>query len=82
MHVKLLHLVTGRSQVFPGIELAGLLIEDLADGGGHRKTAVRVDVDLADSALTGLSELLLGNTDSVRKLATMLVDDVNILLRD
>ncbi len=80
MHVKLLHLVAGRTQVLPGIELTGLLIEDLADGGGHRETAVGVDVDLADSALAGLSELLLGDTDSIRKFAAVGVDDVNILL--
>ena len=82
MHVKLLHLVAGRTEVFTRVELTGFLVEYLANSCGHCKTAVRVDVDLADSALTGLSELLLGNTDSVRKLATMLVDDVNILLRD
>ena len=80
VHVKLLHLVTGRSEVLPRIELAGLLVEDLTDGGGHCKTAVGVDVDLADSALGGLAELLLGNTDCIRQFATVGVDDVHILL--
>ena len=80
MHIELLHLVAGRSEVLPGIELTGLLIEDLADGGGHCKTAVGVDVDLADSALGSLAELLLGDTDSVRQLATVGIDDVDIFL--
>ena len=81
MHIELLHLVAGRSEVLPGVELTGLLVEDLADGGGHCKTAVGVDVDLADSALGGLAELLLGDTDSVGKLSTMGIDNVNIFLR-
>ena len=37
VHVEFLHLVTGGAEVLPGIELAGLLVEDLTDGGGHRK---------------------------------------------
>ena len=31
--IELLHLVTGGTEVLAGIKLAGLLIEDLADGG-------------------------------------------------
>ena len=43
---------------------------------------VGVDVDLADSALGSLAELILGDTDSVGELAAVLVDDVDILLWD
>ena len=80
MHVELLHLVAGRAEVFARVELAGLLVEDPADGCGHGQTAVGVDVDLAHCALGGLAELLLGDTDSVGKLAAMLVDHVDIFL--
>ena len=46
------------------------------------QTGVGVDVDLANSALCSLAELLLGNTNSVGQLASVLVDDVDILLRN
>ena len=78
--VELLHLVAGRAEIFAGIELSGLLVEHLAHGCGHGKTAVGVDVDLAYVHLGCLAELLLGDADSVRKLAAILVDDVDILL--
>ena len=80
--VEFLHLVTGGAQIFTRVKLTGLVVEDLADGGGHCKTAVGVDVDLADSALGGLAELLLRNTYCIREFAAKLVDDVHILLRD
>jgi len=80
--VELLHLVAGWSEVLSWVELTWLLGEDLADSGGHGETGVRVDVDLADSALGGLTKLLLRDTYSVRKLATVLVDDIDIFLRN
>ena len=81
VHVELLHFVTGGAAVFAGIEFAGFLGKDLADGCGHCKTAVGVDIDLADSALAGLTKLLFGNTHCIGKFAAILVDDVNIFLR-
>ena len=78
--IELLHLVAGGSQVLTRVELTGLVVEDLADGCGHCKTAIGVDVDLADSALGGLAELLLGNTYCIGKLAAVCVDDIDILL--
>ena len=82
MHIKFLHFVAGRAEVFAGIKLTGFLSEDLADGCGHCKTAVGVDVDLADCALGCLTELLLGNTYCIGKFSAELVDCVNILLRN
>ena len=82
MNVEFLHLVTGGAEILAGIELTGLLVEYFTHGGCHCKTAVGVDVDLADCALGGLTKLLLGNTYCIRKLATVGVDDVNILLRN
>ena len=81
MHIELLHLVTGGAEILARIELAGLLGEDLADGGGHRETAVGVDVDLADGALGGLAELFLGDTDRIRQLAAV-ADDVCFVPED
>ncbi len=38
--VEFLHLVAGRAEILAGVELTGLLVEDLADSGGHSQTAV------------------------------------------
>lgn len=38
--VELLHLVASRTEIFAGIELCGLLVEDLTHSGCHGKTAV------------------------------------------
>ena len=81
LDIHLLHLLACRLEILAGIEVAGILGEVLADGGSHGQTRVRVDVDLADSALGGLAELLLGDTYCIGKLSAVLVDDVNILLR-
>lgn len=80
MLVEFLHLVASRAEVFTGVELSGLLSEDFADSRSHSQTAVRVDVDLADIHLGSLAELFLGDTDSVRKLAAVLVDNLDIFL--
>ena len=80
MHVELLQLVASRTQVLAGVELGGLLNHHLAHGSGHSQTAVRVDVDLANGALSSLAQLILGNTDSILQGTTELVDDLYILL--
>ena len=81
VHVELLQLVAGRAQVFAGVELCGLVYEDLADGCGHRQTAVRVDVDLADCALGGAAKLLFGNTYGILERTAVRVDDLHVFLR-
>ena len=81
VHVELLQLVAGRAQVFAGVELCGLVYEDLADGCGHGQTAVRVDVDLADCALGGAAKLLFGNTYGILERTAVRVDDFYVLLR-
>ena len=82
VRIELLELVTCRSEVLAGIELAGLLGEDLADRGGHRETAVGVDVDLADGALGGLAELLFGDTDGVGEFSAVFLDFLDVLDRN
>ena len=78
--VKALHLFASGTAVLAGVKLTGLLVEDLAHCSSESETAVAVDVDLANSALCSLAQLLLGDTYSVRHLATVVVDDLNILL--
>ena len=82
VHIEFLHLVACRTEVLAGIEFARFLVEYLADCCGHCKTAVGVDVDLADSALGSLAELLFGDTYCIGKFAAMSVDDVDIFLRN
>ena len=52
-------------QILAGIELGRCFVEELADGAGHGKTQIGVDVDLADSQLCSLAQLLFRDTDSV-----------------
>ena len=61
----------GGLQVLAGIELVGMLTEELTDRAGHGQTQVGVDVDLADGAAGGLTELLLGNAHRVGHLAAV-----------
>ena len=58
-----------------------MLVKVLADGGGHRKTQVGIDVDLADGHGSGLAEHFLGDTDGVGHFAAVFVDDADKLLR-
>src|SRR5581483_2684607 len=43
---QFLHADAGRTQVFTGIELLGIVGEGLADGRGHREAKIGVDIDL------------------------------------
>ena len=80
MDVELLHVVTRRTEILAWIELCGLVSEDLTNSCCHGETRVRVDVDLANCALSGLAELLLRNTYSSLEGTTELVDCVNLVL--
>ena len=55
--VHLLHEVASGTAIFAGVELTGLLVEDLADSGGEGEAGVGVDVNLADCTLAGLLSL-------------------------
>ena len=78
--VQLRHLVASGTAVLAGVKLTGLFNEDLTNSGGKGQTAVAVDVDLANGALGSLAQLILGDTYCIGKIATVGVDDVNILL--
>ena len=82
MDVELLHRLARRSEVLARVEVLWMLGEVLADRRRHREARVGVDVDLAHRALRRLAELLLGNADRVGELAAVLVDRVDVLLRD
>jgi len=72
--------VTSVSEVLTRIVVLGVLDKVLTDSSSHGKTTIRVDVDLADSALDSLTDLVLRNTDGVLDLATELVDGLDVLL--
>ena len=82
VHVHLLHVFTSRLEVLARVEVFRMFVEILTDSGSHGETAVRVDVDLANSGLGSFAELFFRNTDGIRELATVGVDGVNFVLRD
>ena len=53
---------TGRLEILAGVELVGVLIEELTDGAGHGQAQIGVNVDLAHGAAGSLAQLLFGNT--------------------
>ena len=78
--VEINHVLASLTTVLTWVEVLWVLSQCLTNASGEGKTRVRVDIDLANGALRSLCELLLGDTYSVWQLATVLVDDVNILL--
>ena len=70
----------GGLQVLPGIELVGMLGEELADGAGHSQAQVGVNIDLAHGAAGGLTELLLGDANGIGHLAAVGIDHLYKLL--
>ena len=89
--VHLRHVLTGHLAILARVEVVGMLGQGLTHTGGGGPAGggveekglgtVGVDVDLADGALGSLAELLLGDTYGVGQVATVLVDDLHILLR-
>ena len=68
------------SEILTRIEVIGMLSKVLTNARGECEAEVGVDVDLADGASGGLTELLLGNTDGIGHLSAVLVDHINKLL--
>ena len=79
--VELLERLTSWTEVLTWVEFSRVFCEDLTYSCSHSETAVRVDVDLADSALRSLTELLLGDNDSILEGTTELVDRSDFVLR-
>ena len=69
-------------EIFSGVELGGLFVEELTDGTGHCKTKVGVDVDLTNGERSSLAELIFGNTDCIGHLTAVLVNHLNVFLRN
>ena len=59
-----------------------MLLHKLTDGARHGQAQVGVNVDLADGQLCGLPQLILRYADGVGHFAAMLVNHLDILLRD
>ena len=68
-------------KVLAGIEVIRMLCEVLTDVTCHSKTDVGVDVDLANSECSCLTELLFRDTDCVRHVSAILVNHLNEFLR-
>ena len=80
MHNHLLDLCASDCEILSGVERLGLLVEHAADACGNGETDVGVDVDLTYCRLCCLTELLLGNTNCIGKVAAECVDLCNVLL--
>ena len=74
------HRLTGGLQILARVKVVGMLGKVLADVAGHGQTDIGVDIDLADGKLGSLTELILGDSDSVGHIAAVLVDHLNKLL--
>ena len=82
MRNHVLDSLTSGLEVLAGIEVIGMLSKVLADGRGHCQTDIGVDIDLADSQLGRLAELILRDADGVGHVAAVLVDHLDELLRN
>ena len=82
VNIHLLHVLASGLQILTGIEVAGILVEVLADSSSHSQTRVRVDVNLANSALRSLTQLLLGDTYCIGQLTAVGIDGINLVLRN
>jgi len=74
--------VTSISKILTRIVVLWVINKVLTDSSSHSETTIRVDVDLADSALDSLTDLVFRDTNGVLDLATVLVDGLNVLLRN
>ena len=77
-----LNSLTSRLQVLARIEVIRMLSHVLTDGSSHSQTDIGVDVDLAYSQLSSLTQLIFRNTDSIRHLTAVGVYDLYELLRN
>ena len=75
-----LHSLTGGLQVLSGVEVIRMFSEVLADAGGHGKTDIGVDIDLADSTAGSLTELFFGDADGTGHISAEFIDHLNIFL--
>src|SRR5450830_128638 len=71
----------GGLEPFAGIELVGVLGQELAHGAGHGQANVGVDVDLAHAVLDGFLDLGDRHAVGFLHLAAVLVDDGQQFLR-
>ena len=80
--IEVNHVLTSLTAVLTWVEVLWVLSQCLTNTCCESKTRVRVDIDLANSALRSLSQLILWDTNCIWQLTTELVDDINILLRN
>ena len=73
---------TSGFKIFTRVELIGMFVEEGANGTGKSETEVGVDIDLTNSASCGFAELFFGDTDGIGHFATVLVDHLDVFLRN
>ena len=80
--VKFLECISRRAEVFSRVEFSRFFGKDFSDCSGHGKTAVAVDIDLADGTCGSTSELFFGNADRVFELSAVSIDNFYQILRN
>ena len=78
----ILNSLTSGLKILAGIEVIRVLSEVLTDVTCHSKTDIRVDVDLANSECSCLTELLFRDTYCIRHISAVLVNHLNEFLRN
>ena len=82
MDIQSFDVLTRRSQIFARIKLGRTFGEYLTDGSRHSQTAIRINIDLADSRLSRLAQLVFGYTDGIFQRAAVFVDNGHFFLRN
>ena len=57
--------------------MRGVLIEVFADGAGHCKAEIAVDINLADCHACRFAEHILGDTDCIRHVSAVFIDHLD-----
>lgn len=79
--VELFEAIASRAQVLTGVKFCRFINEYFTDGCGHSKTAIGVNINLADVRLRSLTELLFGDPDGVFEGTTIGIDNLYLILR-
>ena len=79
MLIKLCHQITSRTAILTRVKFARFFSKDFTNCGSEGQTAVRVNVNFANSTLRRLAQLLFRDTDGIRQFTAVLIYNLNIL---
>ena len=77
---QLLNVRAGGLQILAGVELVGMLVEELTDCASHSQTKIGVNINLANGGTGGLTQLLLRNTNGVGHFAAVGINHLHVVL--